>query len=252
MRCLIQLDRPVDAYDNLELALRYGSAPLEEAVYAEALGYKKLLAGQVAQIEVTCAQPGVAISLDGQELATCPATTVRRVAPGHHRLQGTRDGFQPRTVDVEAAAGALQRTTITLAPIAAAAPLAGEARLGRRWATWKSWVVFATGLAATAAGTAFEVRAFATMHDYDALVASRCPNGCTPGDPISPPPSTRLRDRAERDNAIGLATGAAGLAAVATGAVMLYVNRERLVRDRPAVTLSPTGDGLAVLLGGRF
>src|SRR4051794_24436830 len=37
VRCLIQLDKPVDAADNLKLALKYGAQPLEEAVYNEAL-----------------------------------------------------------------------------------------------------------------------------------------------------------------------------------------------------------------------
>src|SRR5689334_16489633 len=35
VRCLIQLGRPVEAYDNLEIALRYGEAPLESSVYEE-------------------------------------------------------------------------------------------------------------------------------------------------------------------------------------------------------------------------
>src|SRR3569623_242091 len=37
VRCLIQLDRPVDASATLALALKYGAAPLEGAVYREAL-----------------------------------------------------------------------------------------------------------------------------------------------------------------------------------------------------------------------
>src|SRR3954469_25031644 len=40
VRCLIQLDKAVEASDNLKLALKYGSAPLEEAVYTEALSYE--------------------------------------------------------------------------------------------------------------------------------------------------------------------------------------------------------------------
>ncbi|MDB4956155.1 MAG: hypothetical protein JWO36_3724, partial [Myxococcales bacterium] len=44
VRCLIQLDRSLDAFDNLQLALKYGAAPLEAAVYNEALAYQKLLA----------------------------------------------------------------------------------------------------------------------------------------------------------------------------------------------------------------
>ena len=46
VRCLIQLERPVEAFDNLEGTLRYGAAPLEDAVYSEALNYQKLLANQ--------------------------------------------------------------------------------------------------------------------------------------------------------------------------------------------------------------
>jgi len=60
VRCLIQLDRAVEAAENLELALKYGAAPLEENVYAEAIAYQKLLANQVGEVAVKCEQPGVA------------------------------------------------------------------------------------------------------------------------------------------------------------------------------------------------
>ena len=89
VRCLIQLDRPVDASDNLALALKYGAAPLEEAVYTEALSYQKLLANQIGDLDVTCEQAGVKVTLDGQPLLDCPGKEHRRVAPGQHQLVGT-------------------------------------------------------------------------------------------------------------------------------------------------------------------
>ncbi len=46
VRCLIQLERPVDAYDNLVLALTYGAAPLEEAVYLEARSTRSCCSGR--------------------------------------------------------------------------------------------------------------------------------------------------------------------------------------------------------------
>jgi hypothetical protein len=49
VRCLIQLERHVEAYDNLKLALQYGAAPLEDAVYTEALSYEKLLENEIAR-----------------------------------------------------------------------------------------------------------------------------------------------------------------------------------------------------------
>src|SRR5207248_1447551 len=57
VRCLVQLDRTLEAVDNLEVALKYGAAPLDETVYEEALGYQKLLANQVATLDVECKQP---------------------------------------------------------------------------------------------------------------------------------------------------------------------------------------------------
>src|SRR5512144_2903101 len=54
VRCLVQLGRNLEAYEDLEKALKYGQAPLEETVYAEALAYQKLLSTQIGDIKVTC------------------------------------------------------------------------------------------------------------------------------------------------------------------------------------------------------
>ena len=66
VRCLIQLDRPVEASDSLALALKYGAAPLEEAVYTEALSYQKLLANQIGDLDIACVPPGAALDLSGR------------------------------------------------------------------------------------------------------------------------------------------------------------------------------------------
>src|SRR4051812_44281380 len=99
VRCFIQLDKPVDASDNLERALKYGSAPLQEAVYTEALSYQKLLANQIADLEVSCSQPSVDLTVDGQHVATCPSTRTQRVEPGQHQVVATKQGFLTRTID---------------------------------------------------------------------------------------------------------------------------------------------------------
>src|SRR3954465_1572782 len=54
VRCLIQLGRNLEAYDNLQLALKYDAAPLEKTVYDEALAYQKLLETQIGDIKVSC------------------------------------------------------------------------------------------------------------------------------------------------------------------------------------------------------
>src|SRR5688500_8599282 len=40
VRCLIHLQRNVEAFDSLKLALKYGKDPLEETVYNEAIAYE--------------------------------------------------------------------------------------------------------------------------------------------------------------------------------------------------------------------
>ena len=80
VRCLIQLDRTLEASDNLQVALAYGAAPLEDSVYSEALAYGKLLANQIGHVEVHCTQPGVDVSLDGQHVVGCPARPTRACA----------------------------------------------------------------------------------------------------------------------------------------------------------------------------
>ena len=101
VRCLIQLDRTVEAADNLKLALKYGAAPLEEAVYNEALAYEKLLANQIGDLDVSCSQAGAVVTLDGQPLLTCPGTQTRRVAPGRHQLVGSQEGFLTKSTEVD-------------------------------------------------------------------------------------------------------------------------------------------------------
>src|SRR5262244_2857874 len=71
VRCEIQLQRPVDASDDLAQALKFGAAPLERATYEEALSYQILLANQIGDLDIHCEQQGVKVTLDGQALLTC-------------------------------------------------------------------------------------------------------------------------------------------------------------------------------------
>src|SRR5580698_621854 len=139
VRCLIQLDRSVEAAENLKLALAYGAAPLEDAVYSEALAYQKLLAKQVADVDVSCSQPGATVTLDGQPLTSCPGTQLRRVSPGRHQLVASNDGFLTKTTDVVIAGGETQHVALELVPLSAAT-------IGHRWAEWKPWVVLGSGV----------------------------------------------------------------------------------------------------------
>jgi hypothetical protein len=244
VRCLIQLDRPVEASDNLALALKYGSAPMDELVYSEALNYQKLLANQIGELDVRCEQAGVALTLDGQKLMTCPGKEHRRLAPGEHQIVGSKDGFLTKTTEVIVLGGKAQDTTVALVPLSKAA------KVVHRWPAWQPWAVFGGGLALAGLGGLIQLQAISNRDEYDKTVARDCAvNGCAPGQI-----DMGLLNTATRDNHIAIAVMSVGAAAAITGGVMLVMNRGRTVYEEPAkrVDVAVTRGGGVVTVGGRF
>jgi len=251
VRCLIQLDRPVDASDNLALALKYGAAPMEEAVYNEALSYQKLLANQIGDLDVHCAQPGVKVTLDGQQLLSCPGKEHRRVSPGQHQIVGTKDGFLTKTTEVVVLGAKTQETKVELVPLGKAA------KIVHKWSTWVPWTVFGGGLVVAGIGGLVQWKASSDMSDFDKQVSNNCGGvGCASNDPRI---NTGLRDSAQTENKIAISVITVGVATAVVGGVMLYMNRGRTVyeggveKQGPTVMVSPTRDGGGLVsLSGSF
>ncbi len=240
VRCLIQLQRPDEAAEELKLALAYGAAPLEEAVYIEALAYEKLLANQVAEIAITC-KPGVKVTLDGSEIA---CGSQRRVKPGRRQLLGTREGFLARTFEVNAVGGEMQKVDVALVS------LVGAAKIEHRWATWKPWVVFGGGLAVVGIGGLVELQAKANLDGYSRQVQAQCRDlGCMPE-----VVGTAPRNRAKTQDAIAVTVISVGAATAIIGGVMLYLNRGHTVYEQAVTRIGavPLDGGGAVTLGGEF
>ena len=238
VRCLIQLDRPVEAMDNLKLALKYGAAPLEEAVYAEALAYDKLLANQIGELAITCTQPNTKVTVDGQPLGACPTTETRRVVPGPHQIVGVKSGFLTRTYDVVVVGGKQETVKVTLDPLTA------NARIEHRWSQWIPWVVFGSGFAVLGAGALLDLSAASDMDSYDRLVKQQCPMRSCDESMLQ----TDLRDDAEMKSTIAVGVMITGAATIAAGGVMLYMNRARTVYPE----IAPTRSGATFGVSGRF
>ena len=221
VRCLILLERPLEAWDNLELALRYGAEPLEPAVYEEAVSFRKQLAKQIGRIEITCEQVGVKLVLDGAPLATCPAREARRLLPGPHAVVGSLAGYLTKSLEVIVVGGDRATAEISLVR------LSDAARVTRRWPTWIPWVVAGTGAGVAALGGLVEIKAHSDENLYERSVARDCSTMACPVDPIV----ARLHDSAVSENRLGIAAMSIGLAALATGSVMLYLNRAHLDYD---------------------
>jgi tetratricopeptide (TPR) repeat protein len=246
VRTLIQLDRPIEAFDHLERALKYGAAPLEEAVYTEAVAYQKLLAGRIAQLSIKCDQKGVEITLDGKPLGTCPLAQTRRLDPGQHQIVGRLAGYQTQTRDVIVNGGKREDIAIALDR--------GADRMVvvHRWPTWIPWVVFAGGFAVAGIGGLLDLKAAADLNTFENAVASNCiDRACRDGEN-----GVRFSDRdAAHDlSNAAVAIMAVGFATVATGAVMIYLNRGKAVAEkRPRmVRVNPMPGGGTVGVAGSF
>lgn len=219
VRVLIALDRPLEAYENLEKALAYGKAPHEESLYAEAINYKTLLEGQLATIEVSCTQAGVEVSLDGAAFLSCPGKKRVRTTPGNHALIGAKPDYLTSTKSLLVLPGKPTSFDVTLHSYA-------EATVTRtRWATWKPWAVTISGAAVVGIGALLRARAQSGLHDYERDVARTCGDaGCRSGDPtwnlLQNEESTALRD-----NKIAIGMFAAGAAGIGAGIVLVVLNR---------------------------
>lgn len=221
---LLKLDQPLEVYDSLQLAIKYGPAPLEADKYEHAQEYLLLVSQQIANVEVTCKKPGAKVSVDGKEVFTVPAdgtlqTFKGRVRIGRHTFIAEKPG-----VNVEAEAsfigpGETFRIELNLY---SAEELT---RYKRRWSQkWMPYAVIGGAVAVGAFGALMQVSASSSYTEFDDEVA-RCNAssgnmGCDADQVVS------LRDSGDTKKTIGyIGYGVAGAAAIA-GLTLLYLNRE--------------------------
>jgi hypothetical protein len=239
---LMNLDQPLAAYEHLESALRYDDAPLGAETYKQALLYKKLLAGQLAELEVACDEPGAEVMLDGQLLFTGPGRQQRRLLPGTHSLVTRKAGMLPSTRALQLRAG-FTRETVKLQTLASL-----PTRTVRRWAVWKPWTAFAAGLAVALVGVPLIVDAKKSFDSFDAEITRLCPAGCTPAQLPTTVVDAQDRGRAENGAAIGMFVTGGAIAAASV--VLLILNQPRLETIKPAELtvvplIGPAGGGLS-------
>jgi hypothetical protein len=120
--------------------------------------------------------------------------------------------------------------------------LSEAANVSRRWAVWKPWTVVIAGGVFVATGGAFHARSSQDFTQYDSQFSSLpCvnapPHGCKTTN-IPDDLKAKLNSaRQERDLAVAGYVVGGGL--IATGVVLLYMNRPRLF-EQPT-TSSPAG-----------
>ncbi|MGE3768605.1 MAG: hypothetical protein AB7L94_40515 [Kofleriaceae bacterium] len=241
VKALIGLDKVLEAAENLDKALAYGAAPLEEQVYSEALNYQRLLKNQIATIAVRCDQAGVTTGLDGKTVTPCPGSREVRVLPGEHTVVGAGPGYVTLVQHVTILGG--NRLDVDIHLREPGEPV-------RRWAVWKPWAVVGGGAALAATGVVFNVLARDRRDDLHARTASQCSvRGCDEAR-YAELGLRALEDRVSAYNTVSLIALGVGGAGMIAGGVLVMLNR--VSPEAPRVAVQPDATGVTVVVGGSF
>jgi hypothetical protein len=235
---LLNLDQPIEVYDELNKALQYGAAPLEKDKYDHAKEYLLLVEKQLADVEVSCDKIGAKVSVDGKEVFIAPGKFSQKVRVGKHTFYADKQGYNARITAPYIGPGEKFRIELKLYT-------AEElTRYRRKWDnTWFPYVVVGAGALVAGGGALFEHLAQSDYDKYNAKVGA-C-NTSSAGCSIKTPGIQSLHDSGDTKRTIGFIGYGVGAAAAVTGAVLLYVNR-REPYQISAEQLNATPGGVAV------
>jgi hypothetical protein len=250
--CLINLDQPLEAKDNLERGLAFGSGPLGAELYSQGLTYRKLLDAQLAHVKIVCLEPGTQVTLDGKLLFTGPGSLEEALLPGEHQVVATKAEFLTVSKALILAAGKL--TTYDIRPL----KLEVATRTVRRWEPWKPWAVLGGASALAVMGAISYVAAKHNFASYDQGISDGCPSpkGCDLAALMALPGYPRYRrerDRGDTEQVIAFSLFSTAGAAAVAGVIALIANQPRVQLEshhaQPAVVPVPGGAALTVSWG---
>ncbi len=229
----IHLDRPLAAFEDLERAMRFGGAPLDAEMQAQARTYQKLLAGQLSRLTVVTREPGAEVFLDGARLLVGPGEATRVLLPGTHQLVASKARYLTSSRVLSLLAGQTSTAEIEPTPM----PLPRPTVVVRRWGRWTPWVIASSGAALALLGVPLQLASATSYESYADAVTLLCPRGC-PLDTL-PGELRRRRSRAAVMNRVGAGMIGAGAVIVAGGLIMVLLNQPRTLEDA-AVSILPS------------
>ncbi len=250
---LMNLDQPIDAYENLSVSIKFGEAPLQSKdKFDHAKDYLLLLDKQIADVEVSCDKPGAKVSVDGKEAFVAPGHFKTRVRVGKHTFVAEKQGYTTRINAPYVGPGEHFRIELKLFT-------AEElTRYHRKWdATWMPYAVIGGGVLVGFVGGLLELSAQSSYRQYDTKVNECNMNnsGCAASSSL-----TDLRSSGDTKKTLGFVGYGIGAGAVAVGALLAIINRpqpyqiraEDLPQEKTAVApvIAPGFAGAVVM--GRF
>lgn len=234
---LLNLDQPVQLYKNLEKAVAYGVAPLDDTKFRHAKRYMRLVRKTLAKVDISCDKPGAKVSMDGKFLFTAPGRYHGIVLAGDHNIVAAKSGFvtDNETRTLEPGGQATFKLQLYTAE--------QLTRYHRRWSAWEPWAVVGAGVGIGLAGGLLQLEARNNFSSYDAGI--RACSGCVPDAHLA-----GLKSSANTDQALAIVSYALGGAAVVGGLALVYVNRLQPYRVEADHLSGPARLSVAPLLGG--
>jgi hypothetical protein len=238
----LQLDQPIEAHASLARAVEHGPAPLGDR-YDLARQQIARIASDLGAIEVTCAEPGARVMLDGKLVFTGPGMYRGVVRPGAHQLVAIRRGLAPVVEQLVVSPGEHGGVALVFEY-----PDTEVAVPARRWAAWKSYAVVGAGTALVLAGGVLDWHSTRMFEEHDRDFRAAFPAGyradtSTEAERLAHTELDDLLGQAQRDQRRAVIGYVAGGTMLATGAVIAYLGRERTSRKR--VRVAPSEDAEA-------
>lgn len=237
----LNLGRELEAHENLQKAVQQGQEPLGAIPFREAQKQLEDLERQLGRVHITCSTAGAKVTMDGTPLFTGPGSYEGWVKAKVHEITAKRSDYVTQAKRLTIPPGALETLDLRLVTLVEAA------ESSRRWSAWKPWVVAATGATITAASGVFQMLASRNFRSFDSgFKEQSCAQGKSPGCPdrmsASPAPINlyaRL-DAAKRERTVALGGYVVGGSLLATGAVLLYMNRSKLPDQNATISSART------------
>jgi tetratricopeptide (TPR) repeat protein len=216
--CLINLDRPVDAYEHIVASLKYGEAPIGSDLFVKGQTYQEMLGRQIGEVDITPQVAGAEVSLDGEPVTAADGTFKKRVKSGEHQIVTQKPGFVTETKSVNVGGGAVTQVTIVMKPIP------HERKLVRRWSKERPYEVAGAGAVVALASLPFFYWMSNRYAGYRSEALQLCSTGCY--DNAIPAKVDDERSRGDRDQMIAWSVLGVGTAVVVTGVVGALFNSE--------------------------
>lgn len=221
-------DRPLETRKHLLEALRYGEqGPLEPLEVEQARRYLTLVEASLAFIDVSTAQSGVTVRMNGRVILTKPGRYRGYVQPDEYIITGSKPDYLTREQRVAFLPGRENKVEVRLYTEQELT------RYQRRWPAAGPIAVTAVGALVGVAGGAMWVIASNEIDEYDSRVRAACPRGCS-GDDDRVTSLESLKRSGERLNTLALPLAVGGGVTLAVGAVLLYLNRAETYQVNPA------------------